>query len=308
MVATEIPDGEMVVNTSTRAALALTLLMAIGQATAAVAAQPGISYDRDVVYGHKAGMALTYDVLRPAKPNGAGVIMMVSGGWFSSWQPPEQRAARLGHLLGPGFTVFAVHHGSAPRFKVPEALSDVRAAVRHIKRHAKEYAVDPGRLGVFGGSAGGHLALMLGLSPEVGPDVGGGDRGARSGNKYHVESADDASVAAVVAYYPPTDLRQITGPNERFPALDFAPELADSVSPVLFATKDDPPVKLIHGTADALVPLASSEALREKLVAAGVKHNLMVIEGGNHGFREGDDRKAAAAAMAEWFSQHLKEK
>ena len=121
----------------------------------------------DVIYGHKDGMALTYDVIAADNPNGAGVLFMVSGGWFSSWRPPEERiAGGIKALLDAGFTIFAIHHGSAPRFKVPEAVSDVRAAVRHVHVHAADYGVDAKRLGVFGGSAGGHLSLMLGLNAE----------------------------------------------------------------------------------------------------------------------------------------------
>ena len=108
-------------------------------------------------------------------PNGAGVIYMVSGGWFSIWRPPENRVALFQPLLAEGFTVFAVHHGSAPRFKVPDAVSDVRAAVRHIRENAESHGVDANRLGVWGGSAGGHLSLMLGLNPEAAPGVAMGD-------------------------------------------------------------------------------------------------------------------------------------
>ena len=120
----------------------------------------------DVVYGHKLGMALTLDVFKPeTDPNGAGILFMVSGGWVSRWSPPERSIRRFGPLLDKGFTVFAVRHGSSPRFKVPEAVADVQNAVQFVHSHATDFGVDPQRLGVYGGSAGGHLSLMLGLAP-----------------------------------------------------------------------------------------------------------------------------------------------
>ena len=122
-------------------------------AAKAVTSAATSSITSDVIYGHKDGMALTYDVFRPVEPNGAGVIFMVSGGWFSIWVPPETAKPRFQPLLDEGFTVISVRHGSAPRYKVPDAVSDVRAAVRHVKANADAYGVDPGRLGVWGGSA-----------------------------------------------------------------------------------------------------------------------------------------------------------
>lgn len=172
----------------------------------------------DVIYGHKDGMALVYDVFEPPERNGAGIVYMVSGGWFSIWQAPARRAAYFEPLLAEGYTVFAVNHGSAPRFKVPEAVSDVRAAVRHIRSSATGYGVDPERLGVWGGSAGGHLSLMLGLDPEGRPAQPSGEGFRRMGPEYVADADADARVAAVVAFYPPVDLRPLVGPNERFPA------------------------------------------------------------------------------------------
>ena len=85
----------------------------------------------DVVYGHKDGMALTFDVLRPENPNGAAVLYMVSGGWVSRWSEPEQLASRtFSGLLEEGFTVLPIRHGSSPLYKVPEAEADVRRALR----------------------------------------------------------------------------------------------------------------------------------------------------------------------------------
>lgn len=270
---------------------------------ATASAKPGIT--ADVVYGHKDGMALVYDVFQPEKPNGAGVLNMVSGGWFSIWREPAQRAEYYKPLLDAGFTVFAVYHGSAPRFKVPDAVSDVRAAARHIRKRAKEYGVDPDRLGVWGGSAGGHLSLMLGLNAEGKPDEPEGEGFRRRGPEYEADAADDARLAAVVAYYPPVDLRPRVGPSERFPALDFPEDEAAAISPILFVTEDDPPIKLIHGSADELVPIRDSEILDAKLTEIGVEHDFQVIEGGDHGFRNPEHRAQATAAMVEWFRQYL---
>ncbi len=247
----------------------------------------------NVIYGHKAGMALIYDVFRPQEPNGAGVLFMVSGGWFSRWQPPARRVATFEHLLDAGFTVFAVHHGSAPRFKVPEAVADVRRAVRHVRMNAAEHGVDPRRLGAYGGSAGGHLALMVGLAGDAG-DATAADPVERVSS--HVQ--------AVVALFPPVDLTRIVGPNERFPALDFDPELAAAVSPLRFASADDPPVLLIHGDADRLVPLANSTRMGAVLDAVGVANEVIVIEGAEHGFRGAAQARSRRETVA-FFERHL---
>ena len=109
----------------------------------------------DVVYGHKDGMALVYDVIKPDNSNGAVVVFMVSGGWYSRWAPAETRARQFDYLLDAGFTLIPVHHGSAPRYHVPDAYADVSRAIRHIKLNAGDYGIDKNRIGVFGGSAGG---------------------------------------------------------------------------------------------------------------------------------------------------------
>ncbi len=249
----------------------------------------------DVVYGHKDGMALTYDVFKPNPEdnNGVGLLFMVSGGWFSKWYPPAQTWLFLREYLDAGFTVIAVRHGSAPKYKVPEAVNDVQRAVRHVRLHAKEYGIDPDKLGVFGGSAGGHLSLMIGAASDEG-DPDAKDEVLKAGNR----------VAAVVAFFPPVDLRLMTGPNDEFPALDFDESLSASVSPILFATPDDPPTLFIHGDADKLVPLKTSERMHAELKKQKVETELLVIEGAAHGFK-GEDNKRAAQATVDWFEEHL---
>lgn len=247
----------------------------------------------DVVYGHKDGLALTYDVIQPKDANGAAILFMVSGGWFSRYSPPEDAAARFSGMLESGYTLYMVRHGSAPRYKVPDAVSDVENAVAHIYEHAPEHGVDPHRLGVFGGSAGGHLSLMLGCA--TGPVGEMPDADALAGK---------ARVAAVVAYFPPIDLRDIIGPNERFPALDFDAADAPYVSPILHVTPDDPPTLLVHGDKDDLVPIITSETIHAAFKENNVETDFITIPGAGHGFG-GKDAEMAMLAVIGWFDDHL---
>jgi acetyl esterase/lipase len=247
----------------------------------------------DVVYGHKDGMALTFDVFKPADPNGAGVLYMVSGGWFSRYRAPEEAQESYAPLLDAGFTVFAVRHGSSPRYHVAEAVDDVTLANRYIHAHAAEWGVDPARLGVTGGSAGGHLSLMLGNNGTDG-DPRADDPLLRVPNR----------IRAVVAYYPPVDLRQWRGPSERFPALDFPEEDGERISPILQVSPDDPPTLLIHGTADRTVPISHSERAYAAFQEAGVETDYIIMDGAGHGFR-GEQAEQATAARVQWFVEHL---
>ena len=255
----------------------------------------------DVVYGHKFGLALTFDVFQPAgDANGAGVLFMVSGGWYSNWQSPEKSQGMFKPLTDKGFTVFAVRHGSSPKFGIPEALEDVRRAVRYIRLNAERFGVDPQRLGVYGYSAGGHLSLMLGTASDAG-DAKADDLVLR---------ADDR-VQAVVAVVAPTDLRIMVwkAPDhlpayDRFPALDLPVEEAAPVSPLLQVTPDDAPTLLIAGDADDLVPIKHSRDIQAAFQEKGVPSHLVEIAGAGHGFR-GDDATRATSEMVAWFEKYL---
>jgi acetyl esterase/lipase len=278
----------------TLGAVALAVASSVPTAAHAQAdALEGLELTPDVVYGHKDGMALTFDVFRPASPNGAAILYMVSGGWVSRWTPAEGRARGFAGLLEKGFTVVSVRHGSSPRYKVPEAEADVRRALRYVHLRAAELGIDADRIGVYGGSAGGHLSLMLGLVSDDGTQANDPVLQAPS------------RVAAVVAYYPPVDLREMVGPSERFPALDFAREQAESISPVLYATPDDPPTLLIHGDADELVNISHSVRMYEALQGARIESEFVTIPGGNHGFTNPEHRARAQALMIDWFDRHL---
>ena len=273
------------------------ILLIAPVALAPLYAQQDTRITPDVVYGHKHGMALTMDVYQPGQGNGVGVLFIVSGGWFSKWAPPEKSTGWFKHLLDKGFTVFAVRHGSSPKYVIPEIVEDVRRSVRFVRLHAKDFHVDPKRLGVCGFSAGGHLSLLLGTASDNG-DPNSKDEVLRVSDR----------VAAVVAYFPPTDLRQIVKPQNPFtkffPALGFDPNDVNDVSPLLHATEDDPPALMIHGDKDFLVPLWQSEKMCEALKAKGVESELLVIEGAGHGFG-GKDAERAKKAWVAWFQKHL---
>lgn len=260
-----------------------------------------VTISPDIVYGHKFGMALTCDVFTPTEAaNGAAVLFMVSGGWYSSWAPPEATQYMFRPLTDRGFTVFAVRHGSSPKFSITEAVSDVRRSVRFIRLNSERFKIDPERMGVFGMSAGGHLSLMLGTAADDGqPEA-----------KDPLDQVSDR-VQAVVAYVAPTDLRVMANDAperlksyEQFPALDIDMETAAVDSPLIHVTHDDPPTLLLAGVKDDLVPIFHSRNIHAAFDKVNVASELIEYENSGHGFNK-DDTQAAAMATVEWFVTHL---
>jgi len=280
-----------------RSLLVIAVSLYVTQAHAA----EGVEIVPDIAYGHKHGMALTFDVYKPEQgANGAGILFIVSGGWYSNWRPPEQNMGWFKPMLDKGFTVFAVRHGSSPKYVIPEIIEDVRRSVRFVRLRAEEFGVDPERLGVAGASAGGHLSLMLGTASDDG-DPNAKDEVLRVSDR----------VAAVVAYYPPTDIRPWVSLDSEiskaFPALRFEEEKAAACSPLLQVSKDDAPTLLVHGDKDSLVPLHHSERILAEFEKHKVASELLVIKGAGHGFR-GNNGKRAGDALVAWFGKHLTKK
>jgi acetyl esterase/lipase len=279
-----------------RALLIVAVILAVAPARAA----EDIEITADVVYGHKHGMALTFDVFKPKQEaKGIGVLFMVSGGWYSRWLSPEELLPMVKPLLDKGFTVFAVRHGSSPKYVIPEIIEDVRRSVRFIRLRAEQFGVDPARLGVYGFSAGGHLSLVLGTACDEG-DPEAKDEVLRTGNR----------VAAVAAFFPPTDVRPWVDPEssyyKNFPALQFEAEKAADCSPLLHVTEDDPPTLLVHGDKDELVPIDHSQKIITEFTKNEVPCELIVIEGAAHGF-SAEGNKRAFDALVAWFEKHLAE-
>lgn len=288
-------------------ALLLTLAFT---ALSALAADTNTLFSRtsDVIYGRKFGTALTLDVFRPTQTNnGCGIIYVVSGGWFSSHQgiAPAAYAA----FLKRGYTVFAVVHGSQPKFQIPEIVQDMHRAVRFIRSRAAEYGVDPERLGIAGASAGGHLSLTLGTQ--------GGPGAADAKDPVDRETS---SVQAVACFFPPTDFLNYGKPGESAlgenilknfkPAFGDVPADPDAkaafgrqISPLYHITSNLPPTLILHGDADQLVPFQQAESFVEAARQLGVPTRLVVRTGAGHGWA---DWTKDLERFAEWFDEHLR--
>ena len=267
----------------------------------------------DVVYGYKDGLALTYDVLIPeTKAKGLGVIILASGSWKSKKAlPADEAKLRSQHwiqgLLNGGFTVFVVRHGSSPRYFVPEMIGDVQRAVRFVRLHAKEYGIDPKRIGLTGGSSGGHLALMAALQADDG----------KVNSKDEVEHVS-SRVQALVTWFPPTDLINFGAENgykqlqatrpQLFPDIfgkitDLEAQLK-AISPINFVTDTAPPVLLIHGDADKTVPVQQAHLFKTKYEALKRPLQVIIQPGGGHTYWLGLEKNYPT--VWEWFDRYLK--
>ncbi len=296
-------------------------LIAVAAMTSPATAADDPRYDRkpDVIYGRKFGTALTMDVFTPKNDaKGVGVILVVSGGFFSSHAAISPAFIRP--LIARGYTVFAVVHGSQPRYQVTEIIDDLNRAVRFIRHNAHDYHIDPARIGVTGASAGGHLSLMLGTAGTAG-----------NPNASDPVDRESSRVQAVACFFPPTDFlnfgepgRKLIHPTDHAPpfraAFDYheldpgsrlwvpvtddtkLESIARRISPAYHVSADDPPTLIIHGDKDPLVPLQQSERITDELKKAGVPNRLIVKPGAGHGWLT---MNQDLPTFLDWFDQHL---
>ena len=284
-------------------------LLALALSGPAVWSQDKTEFKRteDVIYGRKFGTALTLDIFRPDKTNGAGVIFVVSGGWFSAHE--AIRTGPILPLLERGYTVFAVVHGSQPKFQIPEAVQDLHRAVRFIRHDAEKYGVDQNKLGITGGSAGGHLSLTIGTQGKPG----------KSDAKDPIDR-ESSAVQAVACFFPPTDFLNYGKPGEdgvgfgilkgfkaafgpRSDTAEGRRELGKEISPIYFIGSNLPPTLIIHGDADELVPIQQAETFVKRAQELGATAKLVTKEGKAHGWK---DSEPDLQAIADWFDEHLR--
>ena len=287
--------------------VALLLVTAVTVASAWLYLHPGLNRSNGIIYGHRNGKDLTIDILRPSHPNGLGVALMVSGGWRSG-TPGSFQSWIASPLLRHGYTIFAVYHISQPEATVSEIVEDVNHGIRFIRHHSAEYGIDGRRLGVTGGSAGGHLGLMLGT--RGGPGLAGDPDPVQR---------ETSAVQAVAIFYPVTDLLNLGASTENLhdggPPKSFVrafgwqctnlttwTNVGRELSPIYHINSNLPPTLIYHGDADTLVPLDQSERFCAKAAAAGRTVQLVVHRGGKHGWWSmiWDLRTFAA-----WFDRYL---
>ena len=255
----------------------------------------GVIAYTDLVYQRDGDRRARLDIYTPAGARPVrgwpAVLAIHGGGWRGgSKRDYGQMAAAL---VEHGYVVVAVDYRlsrpGAPSW--PANCDDLRAAVRWLRGHAAGYGVDPDRIAVMGASAGGHLAALLATCPE-GPSSSSMPHPAIPASAAK-PPAISARVQAVIDFYGPSDLPALAAespPAGRSLALhlgggpDEVPDRYEAASPARHVTRDTPPMLLIHGAHDWLVPLDQSRRLSAALAAEGVPHRLIVVEGAPHGF------------------------
>ncbi len=251
---------------------------------------PGVIHEAGIEYSN-VGQKSLLDVVRPKQATGPlPFVLLVHGGGFRAGHRNSYLPVAI-KLAERGYVAATMSYRLAPRHQYPAPVEDVKAAVRFLKANAARFQLDSGKSCAMGGSAGGHLVLMLGLTAH------GAER-----------------VNCIVNYYGPTDFTQSYSksvdaaqvlPQFLGGHLDQNREAHQLASPINWVTPAAAPTLSIHGTKDAYVAYEHSLWITERLVAAGVEAELETISGAGHGFRGADAEKAEARAFA-FFDKHLK--
>ena len=262
-----------------------------------------VIFKADIEFANPDGQHLQLNLARPKTVNGpCPAVICIHGGGFRA-------GTRQGYdglcvkLAERGYVAATVSYRLAPKYQFPAAVHDVKAAVRWLRASAGKYQIDPNRIGATGGSAGGHLAQFLGVTPDMRQFEGDG------------ENLDQSSrVACVVNYYGPSDLTKSYGKS--VDAAEVLPLFLGGnveqehkrhilASPLYWVTPESSPTLCIHGTDDKYVAYEQAEWIVERLKAAEVEAELLTLEGAGHGFK-GDDAQRAEEAMFAFFGKHLK--
>jgi acetyl esterase/lipase len=245
-----------------------------------------VKVERGVVFHSEEKRRVRLDIYRPSTgvPDGKrlpALIQVHGGGWILGSRS-EQGIPLLNHMAANGWIGFNVDYWLSPRATLPEHVIDVKRAIAWVREHADELGVDPDRIAITGGSAGGHLTALAALTP--------GDRSLQPG----FEEAD-TSVMAAVPFYGIYDfqaldvyayLRDWLFEKVVLKAtIEEAPELYRDVSPAHRVNEDAPPFLVFHGDQDSLVPVEDARAFTKKL--EGVSRNpVLYVEmpGAEHAF------------------------
>ncbi len=247
--------------------------------------------------------AQTLDLYLPSSSSNTSgkplpLIVWVHGG---GWREGSKEGGPCVVLVKAGYAVASINYRLSQEAIFPAQIHDVKAAVRFLRANAIKYNLDPGRIGAWGASAGGHLVALLGTSGGAAPLEGTGGNQEQS-----------SRVQAVCDFFGPTDFTTMGGASGTAqPAvvslLGESPaanrDKALFASPMHYVSVDAPPFLIIHGDKDQLVPLSQSQELDGALKKCGVKSELYVVAGGNHGLR--DSRPTTNPMVIAFFNHNL---
>ncbi len=226
------------------------------------------------------------DVYQPV-PAGQypGIVMIHGGAWVAGDKANDALHARK--IAAAGYVVMVINYRLAPAHKYPAQIDDCFAAVRWLVDHSEDYGVDGDRIGVWGYSAGGHLAALVATDPRAGIP----------------------RVKACVAGGAPCDLRLIPSDSSILSAFlggtrDELPDVYVSASPVEHVSKDDPPMLIFHGQSDNLVPIEFVDRMQRRLTEEQVAFEFLALRNKSH-IMAFVDPEATRRSIA-FFDLHLK--
>jgi acetyl esterase/lipase len=262
--------------------------------------------EEDITYCTAEGVDLKLDLYFPDSMDGPWpALLYVHGG---AWQAGDKSGGagyrEVPDLVASGYLVASINYRLAPEYQFPAMIEDVKCAVRHLRANAAQYNLDPRRIGAWGSSAGGHLAALLGVTDA--------SHGFEGQGGYAEQSS---RVQAVVDLFGPADIRfgtdAIPTLERVFGTSDTSSPILQSASPVIYASADDPPFLILHGTDDPVVPPEHSQALYDALDAAEVEVTLVMVENAGHGFAPMDgpidpSRAEITALIIEFFDSLFK--
>lgn len=299
--------------------LFLTLLASVavadpGKLSAKPSALPvGVRMERDLAYLVDGDESQRLDLYLPEKTSVHPLPLIVhihGGGWMAGNKFP----CPVVGMVAEGYVVASVGYRFSQQAKFPAQIQDCQAAIRWLRANREKYHLDPEKIGVVGGSAGGHLASLVGTAGGIGafPLIGGNedqsDRvqavcnifGPADFTTVVEQAAEDTKVKNVFVFNSPKDpYSQLIGvPLE-------TTEKSRAVSPVTYISEDDPPILILHGTHDSLVPYAQSVQFAQELEAEGVPVWLQALPGAGHGGPV-FGKPAVTRLMQNFFDKFLK--
>ena len=263
-----------------------------------------IPNETDITFCTVEGTPLKLDLHFPDNPEktGPAVVFLHEGSWVGGDKQIVTRGPVLTELTSRGYLVAAVNYRLSPEFKFPAHIQDAKCAVRYLRANSEQLGIDPMRIGAWGRSAGGHLAMLLGLADE---SAGWDQSGQHIGHS--------SSVQAVVDMYGPIiEMDDICSKSkvitEVFDTPNCDPKILIPASPLTYISSDDPPFLILHSSGDTVVPSSSSQTAYEHLKAAGVPATLVIVDHDNHHFNPdmNPSHEEIAKTVADFLDEALR--